>query len=233
MVRLATLPGVAREPLTVLAVSVGVAPALAAVAEEERAGSSQPPIRLVVALGGYGESRELIRYFTTGAYRFDDVAGRVAVDPGLARAFLGANLDLVRDRADRGLVQAWLEGRPGPPIVMGPEGRAVLTLLQNRDPGQVDVLLDLLPAETRALLDALSPARYVRGLRARLLLVHGTGDPAVPFSESLRLAAAANPARTRLVLVGLVGHVEGRGGPARRLGDFLRLLGVTYEMFRR
>ena len=82
------------------------------------------------------------------------------------------------------------------------------------------------PAE---LLETLSPARHLERGRARLLLVHGRDDPAIPFSESVRLAAAA-PDRSRLVLVGLISHVEGQAPAWHRLADLMRLWSVCYEL---
>jgi fermentation-respiration switch protein FrsA (DUF1100 family) len=93
----------------------------------------------------------------------------------------------------------------------------------------VDALLDALPLETRHLLDTLSPARHLGRGPARLLLVHGRDDPAIPFSESSRLAAAT-AGRSRLVLVGLIGHVEGQAPAGHRLADLLRLWSVCYEL---
>jgi fermentation-respiration switch protein FrsA (DUF1100 family) len=181
-----------------------------------------------VALGGYADARELVRYFTTGTYAFAGTAGRAVVDPALAGSFLARNLDLVPDPRDRTAVGGVLEGRPAGPDA-GPGARAVLALLQNRDPARVDALLDALPPETRALLEALSPARHLGRTRARLLVVHGKEDPAIPFTESLRLAAAA-PGRSRLVLVDLIGHVEGQAPAWHRLVDLMRLWSVCYEL---
>jgi fermentation-respiration switch protein FrsA (DUF1100 family) len=224
---LAARPETAGRPLTVLAVSVGLAPALTAVVDL----GGRVPVRRVVGLGGYAEARELVRYFTTGQYGYGATAGRVTMKPGLARAFVGLNLDLVRDPAEREAVRAALAGRPLP-ATAGAEARAVLDVLGNRDPARVDALLAALPPETQALLEALSPARVVRRLGARLLLIHGRDDPAIPFTESVRLAAAADPARTRLVLVDLVAHVEGRVPAWRQAWDLARLGIAAYELFR-
>jgi len=81
----------------------------------------------------------------------------------------------------------------------------------------------------RALLAALSPAGHLTGTHVRLLLVHGRDDPAIPFTESLRLAAAAGP-RGRSVIVGLIAHVEGQAPGWRRLPDLARLWTVCYEL---
>ena len=150
------------------------------------------------------------------------------MDPALALAFLARNLDLVPDTRDRTAVADALQGRPLPPDA-GPGARAVLALLQNREPARVDSLLDALPAETQGLLDALSPARHLARASPRLLLVHGKNDPAIPFTESMRLAAAARD-RARVVIVELIGHVEGQAPAWRRLADVIRLWSVCYEL---
>jgi dipeptidyl aminopeptidase/acylaminoacyl peptidase len=82
--------------------------------------------------------------------------------------------------------------------------------LDNRDPDRVDRLVDLLPEDTRRLLDALSPEAGLSGIRAPLFLIHGRGDPTVPFTESSRLDQRARAAgrRVRTIIVGAVGHVE-------------------------
>jgi len=224
--RLAARQSTRRGPVTVLVVSVGLGPvalALAAPPTAERVG-------LVLALGGYADARELVRYFTTGAYAFEGTSGHADVDTALAGSFLARNLDLVPDARDRAAVEAALRGNPaGINAGAGPDARAVLALLQNRDPTRVDALIDALPGTTRQLLETLSPARHFGRTRARLLLVHGRGDPAIPFTESLRLAAAVAD-RSRVVIVDLVGHVEGQAPTRRQLADFVRLWSVCYEL---
>jgi fermentation-respiration switch protein FrsA (DUF1100 family) len=224
LLRLAAHPSVERGPVAVIAVSVGLGPVALALDEPALA----ERVRLVLALGGYADAREVIRYFTTGAYGFGGTGGRAVVDPALAWAFLTRNLDLVRDERDRTAVVAALQGRPSGADA-GPSARAVLALLENREPARVDALLDALPLETRELLEALSPARHLGRARTRLLLVHGKDDPAIPYTESLRLAAAA-PDRSRVALVDLIGHVEGHAPAWQRLADLMRLWSVCYEL---
>jgi fermentation-respiration switch protein FrsA (DUF1100 family) len=105
-------------------------------------------------------------------------------------------------------------------------------LVDNRDPAAFDALVQALPARTRELLDALSPGRAVAGLRAPLFLIHGRADPAVPFTESLRLEAAARAAGrpVRTAIVGALGHVEADRRHAA--ADLLRLW-ATFYAFRR
>jgi pimeloyl-ACP methyl ester carboxylesterase len=157
-------------------------------------------VEAVVVLGGYASARELVRYFLTGEYAFGDLQGRTSHDPRLVRGFIEANADLV----DGPLRQA----------------------LETGDPHAVDQALDALAP----LLDALSPERVARRIRGRLILIHGRGDPAVPYTESLRLAAA-RPDDTTVVLVGVIGHVESRVRSTLSAGrDLLALWGVTYTL---
>jgi len=88
--------------------------------------------------------------------------------------------------------------------------------------------LDAPPPDLARYLDALSPIRVAPAVGARMVLVHGRGDRAVPYTESLRLAAA-RPERTTLVLVGLVEHVE--GARRRSWQDALDLFALWRVMY--
>src|SRR5262249_54568974 len=146
----------------------------------------------VLALGGYASVRELLRYTLTGSYRFDGVSGRRPVNEAAIAQFARANAELVE-----------ADGR---------------RLVENRDPEAVDRLVDALPAETRRLLEAPPPWAYAPGIRAPLFFVPGRNDPAVPFTESLRLDRAARAAGRTVttVVIGSLGHVEpdARAGPS-------------------
>jgi dienelactone hydrolase len=189
--------------VAVLGISLGAGPALLAASD----GTPAARLAAVLAMGGYASAVELLRYTLTGAYAFGPVAGRAGsvLEPAIAQ-FARANTELL-DEAGRRLVD-------------------------NRDPAAVDERILALPQATRDLLDALSPGPRIGSLRAPLFLIHGRQDPAVPFTESLRLEAAARAAGrpVRTAIVGAVGHVEGdlRTG----LADLLRLW-ATFYAFRR
>ena len=201
-----------RGNIALIGVSVGAGPAFLAAADPRVAHR----VGVVLSLGGYASTVELLRYFLTGAYAYGGISGGVAPRPEAARLFLRVNLDLLRSPEDRRALDGWLaEARSTPPARLSTEGEAVIRLVENRDPGQVDALVRALPPDLQQLLARLSPEHMAARIPARLLLVHGRGDPAVPFTESLRLAdAARGKAGTRVVVVGAVAHVEpGDGGP--------------------
>jgi pimeloyl-ACP methyl ester carboxylesterase len=186
------------EPTVVVAVSVGAGPALLAAADPR----VRDRVRVVLSLGGYASATEVVRFWLTGTYGYEGVSGRVDHDPALVRMFVRAN----GDRLDA-------------------PSRA---LLEGGDPGGAARFLAATPVELQSYLDSLSPIRVARDIRARLVLVHGRTDRAVPYTESLRLAAA-RPERTTLVLVGVVDHVKAQGAVGwQGARDFLALWGVMY-----
>jgi pimeloyl-ACP methyl ester carboxylesterase len=136
--------------------------------------------RVVLSLGGYASAPELVRYFLTGEYAWKDIRGRVVHDPAMVRWFVEANADLLDTSAQAALA----------------------------DPARAATVLAAPPPHVAQLLARLSPERVATEIHARLVLVHGVDDRAVPYTESLRLAAA-RPDDTRVVLVHLVEHVEG------------------------
>jgi pimeloyl-ACP methyl ester carboxylesterase len=193
-----TLEQAGYRPVAILGVSLGAGPALLAAADPGLSSS----ISAVLALGGYASAVELLRYTLTGAYRFDGVSGRRPVNESAIAQFARANAELVDPAGQR--------------------------LVDNRDPHNVDDLVAALPPKTRRLLAGLSPDGAVGRLRAPLFLIHGRDDPAVPFTESLRLERAARDAgrQVSMVIVGSLGHVE----PEVRAGllDLVRLWAAFY-----
>jgi len=156
-------------------------------------------VATVVVLGGYASARELVRYFLTGEYDYAGRRGHTAHDPDMVRAFVAANADLLGPSLRRGLDAG--------------DRQAMESALQALAP----------------LLTALSPEQVAARIPGHLLLIHGRGDRAVPYTETLRLAAA-RPRDTAVVLVGMIGHVEGTAPSWHELRDLFALWGVTYTM---
>ena len=199
------------QPLGVAAVSYAVAPAIIAALENDPA--------FVVGIGGYRDSEAAIRFVTTGAFRpLDDPREfRVAPNNYGRWAFLLANAGRLDDPNDAHTLQAIAMARFRDPAAdvglfagkLGPEGKAVLALVENHDPDAVTQLIAALPERVRREIDALNLALYdLSKLHGHLILVHGRGDPLVPYSESQALAAAASKARVSLFLVDEIGHVD-------------------------
>jgi len=198
-------------PLGVAAVSYAVAPAMIAALQDELA--------FVVGIGGYHDAEAAIRFVTTGAFRPLGDAREFRVTPNnYGRwTFLRANADRLDDAGDAFILQTIAHTRfqqPDADVLplaakLGPDGRAVLALVENRDPDTVTRLVAALPEKVRREIDGLNLALHdLSRLHGHLILVHGRGDRLVPYSESQALAAAASNARVSLFLVDDIGHVD-------------------------
>jgi len=202
-------------PLGVAAISYAVAPAIIAALQDDVA----PTIAFVAGVGGYRDTETVIRFVTTGIFRPMGSAREIHVEPNAYGrwAFLLANAGRLDDADDARRLEDIARLRFRDPGVdfqrlaagLGPQGRSVLALVENRDPDAVGRLIEGLPAGIRREIDGLDLALYdLSKLRCDLILVHGRGDPMVPYSESQALAAAASNARVSLFLIDDIGHVE-------------------------
>lgn len=228
------LPGVAADGFT--ARRLGTATPLVLVPgfapEGKKDGRVREAARLF-ARAGFDVTVPTIPGLTTGRLRPDDTAPVVsallrserptvvvAVSVGSGPALLAAADPRVRDRvalvvalggyaSASELVRFYLTGD----YRFGAEAGH-----RRHDPALVNAFVaanaDLLApsASLGELFEALSPLRVARDVRARLVLIHGRDDPLVPFTESLRLAAA-RPEATSVVLLDSLGHI---GSPDAR-----------------
>lgn len=198
-------------PIGIAAVSYAVAPAMIAALE------TQPDY--VLGIGGYRDAEAAIRFVTTGAFRVMGDSREHRVVPGAYGrwAFLLANAGRLDSPADAVLLEEIARLRFGNPRAdigqfahaLGPQGRAVLALIENDDPDAVGRLIEALPVKVKREIDGLNLALYdLSKLAGRLILVHGKGDRLVPYSESQALAAAVPNAEVSLFLVDGLGHVD-------------------------
>lgn len=201
-------------PFGVMAVSYAVGPALIAA-------SRLPPQRqpdFVVAVGGYYDIVEAIRYATTGYFRgLDGERHYQRPDPSARWGFLGGYLDRLAEARDRHALARIIEAKKKDPAAdvgvskaeLGPDGRALYALMSNRDPNRVAALVSALPPPLRRVIAALDLARAdLRRLRAEVILVHGLDDEVIPPVQSRALAKALPAGRAHLFLVRGLHHVE-------------------------
>ena len=172
--------------------SFGAGPALLAAADV-------PGLRMVGSFGGYAELTHVIGFVTTGAHAFHDGRYVQPQEQYNRWKLLALLVGFLQDQDDRQRLDM-IAGRkltyPGDDTreieaSLGPEGRAMLAVVQNTREDAVAPLLVALPEGARDALRRLSPLAAVPRIRSRLLIAHGMGDDSIPFTESLRLAEAA------------------------------------------
>ena len=202
-------------PLGTMAISYALAPALIAATLDDLA----PQVAFAVGIGGYRDAEAVIRFVTTGAFRArgDAREHRVEPNPYGRWAFVLANIGSLGSAADAAPLSDIAQRRMRDATadisdlarLLGPQGQAVLALVDNRDPDAVTRLIEALPSSIRAEIDGLNLALYDLGkLRGHLILVHGRDDRMVPYSESEALAAAVPSARVALFLIDDIDHVD-------------------------
>lgn len=223
-------------PVGIAAVSYAVGPVVLAALEPDLA----PRIDVIVAIGGYYDTTSVVTFFTTGYYR------ETAAEPwrrGVPNAygkwvFVLANAERLDDARDRVALAAMARRKLADlnadigdlTAGLGPEGRAVVDLLANRDPERVPGLIAALPPAVRADLAGLSLAgRDLGALRADFILIHGRDDAIIPYTETEALARALPAAQAHVALLDSLAHADlGPGG----LADGFRLWRAAYALMR-
>ena len=195
---LATRPEVDRDRLGIVGFSVGGS--LALLAARDPAIAEQ--VRWVNAFGAFADAETYLASVASHAYVEGAEPSIDWTPTPLAReVFLHFLLDQVSDAADRAALEAAfadaiLAGeRPAPDrdlraSLNSEEARTIHDLLTSESLDEARRVIGELPAESLAFIDAISPARHLRGLEADVYLMHETEDHHVPYVESRRLASA-------------------------------------------
>ena len=205
-------------PVGIAGFSFGAGPALLAAA-------ATPDVRVVGSFGGYADLRHVIRYIATGVHELD--GRRYVQEPEPYNrwkllALLAGFVDAPDERAALQIVVTRRLADPADDTTaleerLGATAAAMLALSRSRDEADVARRLAALPARAHDAIDALSAVSAARRLNGRLLVAHGAADPSIPFTESLRLGAAAGE-RARVAVLRTFHHT-GLHSPWTALAD--------------
>ena len=221
-------------PVGIAAISYGVGPALLAALEPDL----RSRIGFFISLGGYYDATSVLTFFTTGYWRPAPGAPWQLGRPNRYGkwVFVLANAVRLDSAPDRERLERIARAKladldadtSGLERALGPEGRAVMALLDNRDPARVPRLIADLPARIQAEIAALDlSTKDLAPLRAQVLLIHGRDDAIVPYSESVALAKALGP-RAHLFLLDRLPHATLR---AEDIPDACRLWRAAALLF--
>lgn len=198
----------------IAAFSYAVGPAVFAAMQPDIRGR----VRFVVGIGGYYDLARTVAYFSTGYFRHEGRWHYLRPDDYGKMVFVKSSSPYLRDPRDRAVLDEMVQLKLRDidadiaPLAsgLGREGLAVYRLLTNTDPARTPQLMRALPPRVQADIAALTlRGKDLRGLKARLLLVHGENDNLIPFPESIELAANVAPGQARLFLIRrILGHVD-------------------------
>ena len=199
--------------LGLMGFSYAAGPTLMAAAAPELADH----VKFVVSFGGYYDPIDVIRFITTGYFEYGREKGRLEPQPYGKWVFFMNNVDYVGNPTDRTILREIFKNEQMEtpaniaPLLkrLTPNGRFVYELLTNKDPGRTSDLVQKIDPRLREYLEKLSMAPIVPKIRARFIIGHGSTDPLIPYTESLRLAdAVGDKQRVHAVILRLFTHVD-------------------------
>jgi fermentation-respiration switch protein FrsA (DUF1100 family) len=202
--------------------SYGAGPTLIAAADP----SIRDRVKFVACFGGYYDPVNVIRFVTTGHYGYKTEKGIGKPEAYGKWVFFMNNVDYVESSLDRVLLtelfkaeSAGIPERARASIDrLTAPGRYLYDLLVNEDPDRVEELLRGTDARFRSYLAKLSLGPVIPEVRAYLIIGHGSSDPLIPYTESLRLAdSVRSPEKVHLAILKLFTHVDPVGTPASSL----------------
>jgi dienelactone hydrolase len=183
--------------------SYGCGPALIAATSPE----IRDKVRYALDFGGYYDIREMLEFVVMGPET------PIAYSKWI---YLAANSDLAGDEGQeqiKKIANLRAAGLPKDPALeenLSPGARTLLQIFTATNREEFKAHIDAAPESLQLRLDSLSPSRYVRELRAPLVLIHAAYDPSIPAQQSIELAGAAraNGFEPRLTLLQMYGHTH-------------------------
>lgn len=202
-------------------------------------------VQFVLGVGGYYDLETVIRFFTTGYLSENEYYPEPS--PYGKLVFAATSLKYLAEAKDRAILREMIQTKIRNPEAdiaflaprLGPQGKAVYTLLSNTNPSKVSALIQALPQGLRQLIERLSLSnKDLTSLQAHLLLVHGQDDPLIPYTESLTLANALPSKQIDLYIIEQVlAHVDfkfqsffTRAFWTQQLPDLWRMHQVIYSL---
>ena len=170
-------------------------------------------VAFVVSFGGYYDTVDLLTAVTTGVISYDGRDESWEPSSHTVEVMYKQIINRLDDAADRYvLTRIFINEKyeePGDRDSLTPEGRAAYDLLTNRDPAQVQTLLDRLPPKPLEALQALSLKGRLQGLRAETFILHDRTDRYIPYVESRRLRdALEGQVKLHFTEVSIFQHIE-------------------------
>lgn len=200
-------------PAGIVAFSYAVGPAILAALNP----TIKQRVDFVLGVGGYYDLTQVITFFTTGYFRQQGQWRYLEPNRHGKWVFVIGNVERLSEPLDRSLFLAIAKRKMANPYadiddmteMLSAEGQSLLALIQNHDPVFTPSLIANLPDSLHSELDALNLAsKDLSQLQTKLILLHGTDDSIIPYTESVSLAAATPSGQSELFLIDGLAHVD-------------------------
>jgi dienelactone hydrolase len=195
-------------------------------------------VAFVFAYAAYASMWTLARDIASATRERDGGREPWAVDP-LTRKVYVHSLTAPLDPGEATRLRSAIADTDAPPEgeEWSADARAVVPLLGRIPVDDVEAALQHLPSPMRRRLDAMSPLRYLPGIRApRIVLLHDRDDGVIPVSESRRLRAAlagrSGVHYTEFTVFRHLDPTKGKPSPLALASELVKFGRAIYPVFR-
>ena len=201
-----------QSPAGIGAFSYAVGPAVLAALDP----TIREQVNFVLGVGGYYDLTQVITFFTTGYFQKEEQWHYLEPNRYGKWVFVLGNAERLTDPVDRTMFSAIAKRKLANPHAdindlithLTTDARSLLELIENKDPERTPALITQLPDSILSELNMLDLAtKDLSQLHAQLILLHGTDDSIIPYTESLKLAAAVPSTQSDLFLIDGFAHV--------------------------
>ena len=205
-------------------------------------------VKFVVSFGGYYDPINVIRFVTTGTYEYGRIKGFLPPEPYGKWVFFINNVDYVESVSDRRVLREIFDkeakGRKQEAAAhleqLTPAGRSLYELLNINDPDRTEELVRKTDRRFQEYLKRISLVSVIPKVTAYLIIGHGSTDPLIPYTESLRLAhAVKDEQKVHVAILQLFSHVDPsrskfslRDSVTTYVPSLLRFYFLVYDLFR-
>ena len=195
-------------------------------------------VHFINAFGPFFYAESLLLQVASRDVVYEGESTRWEPDPLTLQVLANELIETLDNSHDADILTShYLNGQPATEAELAElsvSGRTVSDPLEGVEPREAESLYSSLPASFRKDLANISPSNHVGGLRARLPVIHGHYDQAVPVVESRRLVeATADRIDVRYTEFLAFEHVRpGTGGLFTRIGQAVRLYRHMYGIIR-
>ena len=174
-------------------------------------------VNFILSVGGYYNVEEVVTFFTTGYFRNKTKWQYLKPNEYGKWVFVLSNVDRLSNPIDKNIFLKIAQRKINDPdisiddlvINLTSEADSILSLLLNQNHKRVPDLIIDMPNAIRSDLEALNLSnKDLTKLKAKLILLHGTDDDIIPYTESIALANAVRKGQSKLYLIDGLAHVD-------------------------
>jgi pimeloyl-ACP methyl ester carboxylesterase len=174
-------------------------------------------VDFVLGVGGYYDLIQVITFFTTGYFQKQEKWHYLEPNRYGKWVFVLGNAERLTDSVDKAMFNTIAKRKLANPhadinnliTYLTPEGLSLLELIENSNPERTPALISKLPESILSELDMLNLAtKDLSQLQAQLILLHGTDDSIIPYTESMKLAEIVSSTQSNLFLIDGFAHVH-------------------------